>query len=946
MNRRELMQAASAIGVAGFIPGISLAQAMADITASSYPEPSSVRETLSLDKGWRFHEGDIEIPWPSSNNNTYDWTKTGAATGAAGIAYDDSQWPTVSVPHDFVSFQPVGEHDNGAQGFRPRGYAWYRNTLRFEESDRGKSIELQLDGISTLATIWFNGIMVCHSTSGYVSNYIDLTPFIVYGDVNTLAIRVDAHMLEGWWYEGGGIYRHAWVVKRNPVHIRTDGVYAFPVKSGDGWTIPVEVTLYNMTGEAAPVEVAVELRDASGAVLKTAQVTASVASLDEAVARLSLSYDTPKLWSTDAPNLYTVHVKLSQNGRLVDESTIETGFRTLHFDANKGLFLNGKHIKVQGVCNHQDHAGVGVAIPDALWAFRLKKLKELGVNAMRCSHNAPSNVFLKLADRMGFLVMDENRMFNPSPEYLDQLKWMVRRDRNHPSVYLWSVFNEEPMQGTEQGAEMVRRMSAAVKQLDNNRPVTAAMSGGMFEAHNVSQVVDVVGFNYQQDKYDAFHAANPDKPMMSSEDTSAFMTRGEYISDRDGRHVIASYDDDAAPWGETHLGAWKAIAQRDFIAGGFVWTGFDYHGEPTPLTWPANSSVFGIMDLCGFEKAAFYMHQAQWVPSDGKNGRPVLWLIPHWNWTAGDNVRVMAMTNLDEVELSLNGKVIGRQKADPWAMNTWHVPFAPGRLRVIGFKAGKPVADCFVETTGEPAALKVTPERTTAAGDGIDVLTVRIEAVDAKGRTVPQAMNACTFEVTGGDIIGVGNGDQDSLESEKGNKRKLFNGLAQVIVQTREGAGKLVVTARADGLKAGMAEVKLVAAPAWPYQAVTGTVQPLAEFHLSPVSSAPGKADEHGERLKPGTAPVVAKGDGYAVAVVSVTPYAGFQSGARLVFNRVLGEVSVSVDGKVVARKTDAAEGRLEAPLAAGQGARSAMLTFKVRNGEAFGLPGKAYVTV
>ncbi len=931
MNRREWMQAASAIGVAGFVPGATWAQAVNEVTASSLPEASSVRETLSLDKGWRFHEGDIEIPWPTGNNDTYDWTKTGAASGAAGTAYDDSQWPVVTVPHDFVSFQPVSQAANGSQGFRPRGYAWYRNTLRFEESDRGKHIELQLDGISTLATIWCNGTVVCHSTSGYMSDYIDLTPFVVYGDVNTLAIRVDAHAMEGWWYEGGGIYRHAWIVKRAPVHIITDGVYAFPVKSGDGWTIPVEVTLNNMLPDAAEVQVISELRDGSGAVLRTAQTTATVPSLDQAVAKMGLSYDTPKLWSTDEPNLYSVYTKVLQNGRMIDESTVETGFRTLHFDASKGLFLNGKHIKVQGVCNHQDHAGVGVAIPDALWAFRLKKLKELGVNGLRCSHNAPSKVFLKLADRLGFLVMDENRNFNPSPDYLDQLKWMVRRDRNHPSIYLWSVFNEEPMQGTEQGAEMVRRMSAAVKSLDNNRPVTAAMNGGMFEPHNVSQVVDVVGFNYQQDKYDAFHAAHPDIPLYSSEDTSAFMTRGEYVTDHDGRHVIASYDDDAAPWGETHLHAWKAIAERDFIAGGFVWTGFDYHGEPTPLTWPANSSVFGIMDLCGFEKAAFYMHQAQWVKD-----RPVLWLIPHWNWKAGDTVRVMAMTNLDAVELSLNGKVIGRQKADPWAMNNWHVPFEPGHLQVVGFRDGKPVAKAFVETTGAPVALKVTPERPTAAGDGIDVLTFRIEAVDDKGRSVPLAQNDCTFEVSGGDIIGVGNGDQDSLESEKGNKRNLFNGLAQVIVQTRAGGtGKLVVTARAEGLKPAMAEVRLMNAQPWPYQSVAGTMQPLRTFSLG-----------HGDELKPGTAPGVAKDGGDVTAKAGVTPYTGFAGGGTLVFNRVAGEMSVAVDGQVVAQKSDPAEGPFEAPLPAGQGARVLTLTFHTRSGQAFGLPGKVYLTV
>ena len=821
MNRREWLQTASAVSVAGLVPASSWAQSGAQTQgttgqiASSFPELSSVRETLSLDRGWRFFEGDIPFPQPIGNSETYDSTKTGAASGAASKTFDDLAWTAVTIPHDFVSFQPIENGLNVAQGFRKRGFAWYRNTLRFEDSDHGKHIELQLDGISTFATIWFNGVLVRHSTSGYVSDYIDVTPYATYGDkLNTLAIRVDAHSMEGWWYEGGGLYRHAWVVKRAPVHIVTDGVYAFPVKAETTWKIPVEVTLYNMGSASVPVEIVSELRDASGAVLAQGKATADVGSLANAVAKLDLAYAMPKLWSPDAPNLYTVHTSLMQDGKLIDEATIETGFRTLHFDAQKGLFLNGEHIKVQGVCNHQDHAGVGVAIPDALWAFRLRRLKELGVNALRCSHNAPSNVFLKLADRLGFLVMDENRNFNPSPEYLDQLEWMVRRDRNHPSVYLWSVFNEEPMEGTEQGAEMVRRMAAAVKALDTNRPVTAAMNAGYFNEHNISESVDVVGFNYNQDKYDKFHALHPDLPLYSSEDTSAFMTRGEYISDRDGRHVIASYDDDAAPWGETHLHAWKAIAERDFIAGGFVWTGFDYHGEPTPLTWPANSSVFGIMDLCGFDKAAFYMHQAQWVKD-----RPVLWLIPHWNWKTGDTVRVMAMTNLDEVELSLNGKLIGRQPADHWEMNTWHVPFEPGKLQVVGFKGGKAVAKAAVETVGDPVALKVTPERPQAANDGVDVLTVRVEAVDAKGRTAPFADHDCTFEVVGCDIIGVGNGNQNSAEPEKGNRRKLFNGLAQVIVQTREGfTGPLTVTARADGLKAGTGSVKLIPTAPWAYQ--------------------------------------------------------------------------------------------------------------------------------
>jgi beta-galactosidase len=398
--------------------------------------------------------------------------------------------------------------------------------------------------------------------------------------------------------------------------------------------------------------------------------------------------------------------------------------------------------------------------------------------------------------------MVENRLFNPSPDYMAQLLWMVRRDRNHPSVYLWSVFNEEPFQGTEQGYEMVRRMRQYVRDLDTNRPVTAAISNGMFNPKNVTQAVDVVGFNYQQDKYDEFHAKHPGLPLMSSEDTSAFMTRGEYLSDKT-RHISASYDDDAAPWGETHRAAWKAIAERDFIAGGFVWTGFDYHGEPTPFKYPSNSSVFGILDLCGFDKAAAHIHRAQWIKD-----KPVLGLVPHWNWPKSENgqegkpVRVMACTNADEVELFLNGKSQGRQKADKYQMNFWTVTYAPGRIEARAYKAGKVVLKTANETTGDAVALRLSSDRSGLMPDGRDAAAIMVEAVDAKGRTVPLAANMITYEISGGAIIGLGNGDSNSLEPEKGDKRSLFNGLGQVIVQSLDGQkGTLQLRATSPGLK-------------------------------------------------------------------------------------------------------------------------------------------------
>jgi beta-galactosidase len=381
---------------------------------------------------------------------------------------------------------------------------------------------------------------------------------------------------------------------------------------------------------------------------------------------------------------------------------------------------------------------------------------------------------------------------------------MVRRDRNHPCVILWSVFNEEPLQGRREGYEMVRRMGALVKRLDRTRPVTAAMNSGMFAPKNVSQAVDVVGFNYQIAVYDPFHQANPTKPMTSSEDTSAVSTRGEYATDM-GAHLLTSYDDVARPWGATHRAAWKAIATRPYLAGTFVWTGFDYRGEPQPFEWPTVSSSFGIMDLCGFEKTAFYIHRAQWVKD-----RPVLHLIPHWNWPGreGQPIRVVAMANTETVALMLNGKLIGEQKVDPYEMNEWQVPYAPGRLEAVGKTAGTVMAHAVVETTGAPVALRLTPDRGGLAGDGRDAAPVTVEALDAHGRPAPTANLPVVFEISGGRIIGLGNGDANSHEPEKGDRHRLYNGLAQVIVQTEEGgSGALVLRAQSPGLKSAEARI-------------------------------------------------------------------------------------------------------------------------------------------
>src|SRR5450830_34261 len=775
------------------------------------------RETLSLDRGWRFHLGDVPFPPVVTHEETYHNAKAGMATGAAALVYDDSAWRKLDLPHDWAVEGPFDPQANIGQGYRPRGIGWYRRALRVDESERGRHMALRFDAIATHATVWVNGNLVHRNFSGYNASDIDITPYLRYGDVgNTIAVRVDADAMEGWWYEGAGIYRHTWLVKTDAVHVATDGLHATPRQDKAGrWHIPAAVTVNNSGERPARVTVDVEVADPAGNVVKRGSSRVAVPVLRDAVARIDLPIAAPQLWSLENTRLYRVTATVRQDGQAIDQVSLHTGLRTLKFDAAQGFFLNGRHTKLQGVCIHQDHAGVGVALPDAIWAYRLRRLKELGVNAIRFAHNAPAAEVLDLADRMGFLVMDENRNFSPAPETMRQLEWLVRRDRHHPAVILWSVFNEEPVQGTEQGYQMVRRMTAAVKALDDTRPVTAAMNGGFFTPRNVSHGVDVLGANYQLKDWDRYHAAHPGMPFTSSEDTSAFMTRGEYATDK-ARNISASYDDDASEWGNTHRDAWQAIATRPWVAGGFVWTGFDYRGEPTPYKWPSVSSFFGIMDLNGFPKTAYYMHQVQWI-----RDRPLIHIAPHWNRPGRENqpVRGKVMANTERVRLLLNGRELGEQPVDRYRMNEFSVPYAPGKLEAVGMTGGREVVRSQVETTGAPVALELVPDRARLLGDGVDAMPVTVRALDAQGRAVPLADAQVTLAVRGaGKSIGHGNGDPNSHEDEKGPQRRLFNGLAQLIVQaSHDGSGAVVIEATAPGLRAATVSIPVQAAPPRPF---------------------------------------------------------------------------------------------------------------------------------
>jgi len=960
IDRRALLAGSAGVGVA--LSSTRLTGAGADAAGAgalpmpqpgdALPEPLPVVDPngIRFERGWLFHEGDIPVAPPQGHHETYLSVKAGNARGAAAVDFDDGDWAAVDLPHDWASFQPFVETANVSQGFRPRGIGWYRRRFRLDPADRGRRLEVHFDGIATHAQIWVNGNLVARSWSGYSAITVDLTPFAVFGDeANVIAIRVDAEAMEGWWYEGAGIYRHVWLVRRAPVAIATDGVHCDPRKRAGGWHVPVTVTVDNIERAAVPVTVQATLIAPDGRTLADARGEGSAPSLGMGEVTLDLQVGVPALWSVESPHLHRVEVRLFRDGQPVDGRSVPIGFRLVRFDPHRGLHVNDRPVKLKGVCLHQDHAGVGVAVPDALLQWRLERLKAMGCNAIRCSHNAPTPEFLHLCDRMGFLVMNENRIFNPSPDYLAQLEWLVRRDRNHPCVILWSVFNEEPMQGTAAGVEMVRRMAAAVKRLDDARPVTAAMNGSFYDPVNVSQVVDVMGFNYYQNDYDRFHAANPRLPVTSSEDTSAFQTRGAFRTDA-AAHVHTSYDEEAADWGGTHRATWQRIAERPFVAGGFVWTGFDYHGEPTPHAWPTVSSFFGIMDLCGFPKTAFDIHRAHWVDE-----RPVVSIAPHWTWPGreGEPVKVVVMSNAERVTLRLDGRMVGEGAIDRIAGREWTVPYRPGRIEVEAWRGGRIVARAAHETAGPPVALRLTPARTRMRGDGEDAQPVTIDAVDAHGRHVPTANLPTRFTVAGATILGVGNGDPNSHEAEKGGARSLFNGLAQVIVQAAPGTGPIRIRAEADGLRPATLALARVAARV-PAQVATVADETLVRgWRRSPPLAAapaptlaPADGDNNSwELVRSGTATPAAAARGWRVYRSTLRPRRRLAArGGTIEMEGVAGAATLWVDGRQVATKSDAAPAPMRAALAPGSEPRTLVLIVDAPAGRPSGIVGAVRV--
>ncbi|MEK3712763.1 beta-galactosidase GalA [Paenibacillus sp. FSL R7-0333] len=740
-----------------------------------------MRERLSMDKDWLFHHGDVAIPVENSHKAVYGNAKAGGIMGAASIEWNDNEWETVGLPHDWSYRQPF-DREGGVPdfGYKPRGIGWYRKKFKLEPSDNGRQLLLEFDGIATYATIYLNGSVLGRNFCGYTSFVVDITDHVFYGDrPNLLVVKVDASVSEGWWYEGAGIYRHVWLTKKDPLSIADRGIWVNPVKQdGDKWLTNVETRITNERETAAEVELLSRVVHADGAVVAEERTAGRAEAGEAAVLKQELPLSSPLLWDVEAPHLYKLYSTLLVDGEERDKVTTTYGYRSIRICPDTGFYLNERPLKIKGTCNHQDHAGVGVALPDSLHEYRIQRLKEMGSNAYRCAHHNPAPELLEACDRLGMLVMDENRNFDSSPEGLRQVENMVTRDRNHPSVVFYSLFNEEPLQGTPVGRKMFKRMKQAILRLDDTRPVLGAMNGGVMEDGGTVDVMDIAGFNYMHGGYDRFHEKHPGQPMIGSETVSAFATRGTYVSDT-ALQFFDSFDRERANWGNTARESWQAINTRDYMMGTFVWTGFDYRGEPTPYEWPSVSTHFGILDTCGFPKDSYYLYQAFWLDE------PVAHIAGGWNWPGkeGQPVTVMTHTNCDEVELYVNGELRYRQAVDIYEQCQWEIPYEPGTLRLEGYRQGKRVAVDEKITPGAACALRVETSKPALLGDGRDAVVVNVYAIDAEGRFVETAGQQVSFSLTGsGIILGAGNGNPNSHEPDHLMERCLFNGCLQLIV--------------------------------------------------------------------------------------------------------------------------------------------------------------------
>jgi beta-galactosidase len=777
----------------------------ADVRGASL-ENAAGRERLLLDFGWRFHLGHACDPakdFGFGDGRAGNFQKTGNFIRAGSLAFDDSEWKPVDLPHDWAIELPfVNDPALQSKGFYPLGrtypetsVGWYRRVFELEAADAGKRISLEFDGAYRESMVVLNGFYIGRHSGGYDPIRFDVTDFVKPGGRNVLLLRVDATSSDGWFYEGAGIYRHVWLVKTHPVHVKQWGTFVRSEVKSNSASVAIRTELANSSLTAKDARVVSTVLDPTGKeVGKAVTAPVPITANGDYTFEQKIEVSRPMLWSLEERSLYTLVTEVRSAGEAVDRYVSRFGIRTIRIDASRGLYLNEKPIKIKGTCNHQDHAGLGAALPDAVQSYRIGKLKEMGSNGLRTSHNPPTPELLDACDELGMLVFDETRMMSSNPEGLAQFENLVRRDRNHPSVFMWSMGNEEATANTERGVSILTAMKDVADRHDGSRPVSIAPTGAI--GTGGLAVCDVVGYNYMDPGAAAYHKAHPEKPVIGTETVSAVCTRGIYITDP-SKGFVSSYDPYTTTGRASAEGWWRFCDVQDWLLGGFVWTGFDYRGEPSPNGWPNISSQYGIIDICGFPKDTFFYYQSWWTE------KPVLHLFPHWNWPGyeGKEIAVWVHSNLDKVELFLNGQSLGAKEMQKNQHLVWNVNYAPGTLEARGYKNGAQTLNARRETTGAPAALALSVDRQEIAATGEDVAMVTVEVHDAQGRIVPVTDNNIAFKVTGaGKLIGLGNGDPTDQASDKGSTRKAFGGRAMAIVQSAKVTGAIHIEATSEGL--------------------------------------------------------------------------------------------------------------------------------------------------
>lgn len=798
------------------------------------------RQTLSFNDQWHFYLGD--------------------EAEAAHPAYNDAAWRLLNLPHDWAIEGEFSEdHPSGTGGGAlPGGVGWYRKHFNLTKEEAQHTTFIDFDGVYMNSEVYLNGTLLGKRPNGYLTFRYELTPYLKEGE-NVVAVRVDnSDQPNSRWYSGCGIYRNVWLTRVHKIHVDLWGTYVTtPSVTETEALFAIETTLCNQEEEPRAVKLRSVLKDEKGREVAQSTDSVHLIALGTTLCKQSLRVVNPSLWSVESPNLYTLHTEVYTNGALVDTYETTTAARYFHFDAEKGFFLNGKSVKINGACMHHDLGCLGAAVNYRAIERQLEILKAMGCNGIRTAHNQPAPELLDLCNKMGFIVMDETfdmwrkrKTQNDYARYFDEwyerdLRDMMLRDRNHPSIFMWCVGNEVLEQWSDASADtlsleeanlllnfkrdetmlahtdelsvnslLCQHLVGLIKSYDTTRPVTAGCNEPNPNNHLFkSGALDIIGFNYHDDWFLGVPENFPGKPFIVSESVSGLMTRGYYRmpSDEtilcperwdkpyyDSSFACSSYDNCHVPWGNSHEGTLKLVKENDFISGQYIWTGFDYLGEPTPYGWPARSSYFGIVDLAGFPKDIYYLYQSEW------STETVLHLFPHWNWTVGQTIDLWAYyNNADEVELFLNGRSMGSKKktADTFHV-MWRVTYEPGTIKAISRKNGKVVAQKEIHTAGESAKIRLTPDRTHISADGKDLTFVTVEVVDEAGTLSPHADNLVQFEVSGsGFIAGVDNGSQTSLEPFKAPYRKAFNGKCLVVIQNDGTAGQVHLKATSAGLK-------------------------------------------------------------------------------------------------------------------------------------------------